>query len=198
MPAGWKETRVLGYADPATASIEQREYLHAPYGGLYFYYSPTWSPDLNWVRQTNFIKLYPKNTQFVSPNETTCNCQPACGEGKYYSVLDNTCKPARELTINPVCNKNSVCEPAESCNCTDCTNGGADDVDSCGMSNGVQMMCTRDVNFRFPTTSSTQTFTGINAIPTFLSATKSTTFSYESLMNPGQTVRRIAGPTFSF
>lgn len=44
------------------------------------------------------------------------------------------------------CNNNNTCEAGESCNCADCTNGGSDDVDKCGLSNNVQMVCTKDIN----------------------------------------------------
>ncbi len=58
------------------------------------------------------------------------------------------------------------------------------------------MFCSRDTDFHLPTPpSSVTTFTN-SAL--FLDQTKSTTFSYESLMTPGQSWRRILGPVFPF
>lgn len=43
------------------------------------------------------------------------------------------------------CNNNNTCETGESCNCADCTNGGTDDKDKCGLTtSGAQMECTKD------------------------------------------------------
>ena len=42
------------------------------------------------------------------------------------------------------CNNNNTCETGESCNCADCTNGGTDDKDKCGLTtSGAQMECTK-------------------------------------------------------
>jgi hypothetical protein len=48
----------------------------------------------------------------ITTDETisACNCQPACGEGKYYSLIENICRPNNELIGENVCNKNNVCE----------------------------------------------------------------------------------------
>jgi len=50
------------------------------------------------------------------------------------------------------CNNNNTCETGESCNCGDCTNGGIDDKDQCGLSNGAQMVCTKDKDGSIATT----------------------------------------------
>lgn len=59
----------------------------------------------------------------VDENISACYCKAACGEGKYYSLSDNACKPNREIVGDPFCNKNNICDIGESCNCGDCTNG---------------------------------------------------------------------------
>lgn len=46
----------------------------------------------------------------VDENISACYCKAACGEGKYYSLYDNVCKPAHELTTDFFCNKNNICE----------------------------------------------------------------------------------------
>lgn len=59
--------------------------------------------------------------------------------GRFY-YQDSSCKPQ-------TCNGNGVCDAGESCNCGDCTNGGADDKDKCGLtSTGGQMLCTKDID----------------------------------------------------
>lgn len=63
---------------------------------------------------------------------SACNCfLPQCEEGKYFCATEKTCKPANEVCGNATCNKNNTCEIGESCDCSDCTNGGADDQDAC-------------------------------------------------------------------
>lgn len=66
----------------------------------------------------------------------------------------------------PTCNNNNTCEAGESCNCADCTNGGTDDKDKCGLSNGAQMVCTKDSK-NTTTTSTCQAYsdTTIRYIP---------------------------------
>lgn len=67
-----------------------------------------------------------------------------CAAGQYWCQAENMCKPAGQSCSAVTCNNNNTCEAGESCNCGDCTNGGTDDADKCGLSNGVQMICTQD------------------------------------------------------
>lgn len=69
-----------------------------------------------------------------------------CAEGQYWCQAENMCKPAGQTCGAVTCNNNNTCEAGESCNCADCTNGGTDDADRCALSDGVQMICTRDKN----------------------------------------------------
>lgn len=80
----------------------------------------------NTTSNTPTRKAYVYNASdnvLVDDSISACNCTPSCGEGKYYSLVDNLCKPAQELTVVPQCNKNGLCEIGESCDCFDCTNG---------------------------------------------------------------------------
>ena len=53
--------------------------------------------------------------------------------------------PSGQACTVTTCNNNNTCEAGESCNCADCTNGGGDDADKCGLtSTGAQMVCTKD------------------------------------------------------
>jgi len=75
----------------------------------------------------------------------TGTCPGACQAGQYWCNSENTCKPAGQSCGTLTCNNNNVCDTGESCNCGDCTNGGADDKDRCGLtSTGAQMVCTKD------------------------------------------------------
>lgn len=59
------------------------------------------------------------------------------------------------------------------------------------------MYCSRDQEFYLPETSNIETFTGVNKISDFLSATKSTTFSYEPLIPIGTFTKKFTTRTVS-
>lgn len=63
---------------------------------------------------------------------------------EYWSAFTVGLKETTACQASLTCNNNNTCEAGESCNCGDCTNGGTDDADKCSLSNGVQMMCTKD------------------------------------------------------
>ncbi len=64
---------------------------------------------------------------------------------EYWSAFNIGVLPVSTCGPSVNCNNNNTCETGESCNCADCTNGGADDKDRCGLdSKGGQMVCTKD------------------------------------------------------
>jgi len=65
---------------------------------------------------------------------------------EYWSAFTVGLKPANTCPVSVICNNNNTCEAGESCNCPDCTNGGTDDKDHCGLSNSTQMVCKKDIN----------------------------------------------------
>ncbi len=68
-----------------------------------------------------------------------------CAEGQYWCSAESACKTAGTTCSVVTCNNNNTCETGESCNCSDCTNGGTDDTDRCGLTaTGAQMVCTKD------------------------------------------------------
>lgn len=72
-------------------------------------------------------------------------CPGSCQAGQYWCNSENACKPAGQSCGALTCNNNNICDTGESCNCGDCTNGGVDDKDRCGLtSTGTQMVCTKD------------------------------------------------------
>lgn len=80
----------------------------------------------------------------ATPPVYTC-ASDLCAEGQYFCSAENICKPAGQSCSAITCNKNNVCEVGESCNCSDCTDGDADNTDKCGLSaGGQQLFCTKD------------------------------------------------------
>ena len=104
--------------------------------------------------QTSHINADSKNTYRVDGSalfgvtKIQERCQAVttvstCSSGQYFCLSENTCKPAGQACSVTTCN-NNTCEIGESCNCGDCTNGGADDQDRCGGGASGQLVCTRD------------------------------------------------------
>ncbi len=91
----------------------------------------------------------------VTPPTYTC-VSNTCDEGSYFCSAENMCKPAGQPCSAITCDKDTVCEVGESCNCSDCTTGVlTNDKDQCGLGlEGEQLYCTKDSvvasNTRFP------------------------------------------------
>ena len=133
----------------------------------------SWLQGSPWANQLDPLLTCPagavkKSCAFTSGSgplgEILCACYPAgvtppatvveptyicvansCGEGQYWCSAENACKAAGVACGTVTCNNNATCDTGESCNCADCTNGGADDKDRCGLTSaGAQMVCTKD------------------------------------------------------